>query len=49
MNHSSINWPNDLSEKVFKQKYWQQKPVVVRNLFSKDIVKNPPLLHNQKF
>ena len=41
MNHSSINWPNALSEKVFKQEYWQQKPVLLRNLFSKDIAKNP--------
>ena len=47
MNHSSINWPDDLSEKVFKQKYWQQKPVLVRNLFSKDIVKNPPITHSE--
>ena len=47
MNHSSINWPNDLSEKVFKQKYWQQKPVLVRNLFSKDIVKTPPITHSE--
>ena len=47
MNHSSINWPNALSEKVFKQKYWQQKPVLVRNLFSKDIAKNPPVTQSE--
>ena len=42
MNHFSINWPNALSEKVFKQKYWQQKPVLIRNFFSKDIAKKSP-------
>ena len=43
MNHFSINWPNSLSEKVFKQKYWQKKPVLIRNFFSKDIVKHLPV------
>ena len=47
MNHSSINWPNALSEKVFKQEYWQQKPVLLRNLFSKDIAKNPPVTQSE--
>ena len=47
MNHSSINWPNALSEKVFKQKYWQQKPVLVRNLFPEDIAKNPPITKSE--
>ena len=42
MNHFSINWPNALSEKVFKQKYWQKKPVLIRNFFSKNIAKNLP-------
>ena len=47
MNHFSINWPNSLSEKVFKQKYWQKKPVLIRNFFSKDIVKNLPVTKSE--
>ena len=47
MNHFSINWPNALSEKLFRQKYWQQKPVLVRNLFSQNIAKNLPITQSQ--
>ena len=47
MNYSSINWPRALSEKVFKQKYWQQKPVLVRNFFSNDIAKTPPITQSE--
>ena len=47
MNHFSINWPNALSEKIFKQKYWQQKPILVRNFFSQNIAKNFPITQSQ--
>ena len=47
MNHSPINWPNALSEKIFRQKYWQQKPVLIRNFFSQNIAKNLPITQSQ--
>ena len=47
MTHFSINWPNALSEKIFKEKYWQKKPVLIRNFLSKDITKNPPVTKSE--
>ena len=47
MNHFSINWPNALSKKVFKETYWQKKPVLIRNFLSQDIVKNLPITKSE--
>ena len=40
MNRTKINWPDTLTEKTFKRKYWQKKPVLIRNLFPKEIATN---------
>ena len=43
MNRTKINWPDTLTEKTFKRKYWQKKPVLIRNLFPKEIATNSPV------